>query len=207
MNVCHNLPRFSLVYLTILLVAHSVAAGRVSDPPGVEFSKPQRDSINVGDEAPSFVMREAFTDNPVFLSDYTGKNLRQPWKKKERHAVVISFWASWCEPCKEEIPLLTKMAADFESDPVKIFLVNTREYSEFTEDSVKVLLKKRGYTLPCLLDATGSVADRYTVWGLPMIVVIDKYGIIRKVNRGFHQDFDVEIRELLRDILKEEKPG
>jgi len=192
--------------ISLLLLLFLVGENGFARSSGIMVPIRPPDSLKVGDEAPSFVMRDAFTDNPVFLSDFTGKTLRQPWKKKDRHAVIISFWASWCEPCKEEIPVLTRMAAELKDDPVKIFLVNTRESSEFTEDSVRALLKKRGYTLPCLLDATGSVGDRYTVWGLPMIVVIDKYGTVRKVNRGYHQNFDTEIRKLLIDILKEDKP-
>lgn len=163
------------------------------------------DTLSVGDEAPKFLLRESMTNEPTYLSDYTGKVLRQPWKKRERNAVVISFWASWCEPCKIEIPLLMQMAEEFRDKPVKIFLVNTRETKEITEDSVRVVLRRRGYTLPCLLDATGTVADRYTVRGLPMIVVVDKFGIVRKINRGYHENFHLEIAELLRELIHEDE--
>ncbi|HWP81239.1 MAG TPA: TlpA disulfide reductase family protein [Bacteroidota bacterium] len=163
------------------------------------------DTLSVGDEAPKFLLREAMTNEPTYLSDYCGKVLRQPWKKRERNAVVISFWASWCEPCKIEIPLLMRMAEEFKDKPVKIFLVNTRETKDMTEDSIRAVMKRRGYTLPCLLDVTGTVADRYTVRGLPMIVVVDKFGVVRKINRGYHENFHTEIAELLRELIQEDE--
>lgn len=166
----------------------------------------KRDTLVVGMEAPTFVVLNALTDEPIFLRDFTGKELRTGSKNQVRHAVVVSFWASWCGPCKTEIPLLTKMAEDFKDLPVKIFLMNTMESMGFTADSVRSTIKDRGYTLPCLVDNTGMVARRYTVRGLPMIVVIDKFGTVRKVNRGYHDNFDAEIRTLLKQLLKEEQP-
>ncbi len=169
---------------------------------GEPFQKTRRDSLKVGDEAPSFALRDLATDEATFLRDYTGKTLRDG--KTERHAVVLSFWATWCQPCKIEIPLLTKMAADFKGQPVRVFLVNTREQAGVTEDSMRSAYKSRGYSLSCLIDATGRVADNYMVRGLPMIVVIDKFGNVRRINRGFHENFHIEIANLLRTLVKED---
>lgn len=173
--------------------------------PATGFAQKKSDSLSVGDEAPKFLLREAMTNEATYLSDYVGKTLRQPWKKQPRHVVVVSFWATWCEPCKIEIPLLMSMAEEFKEQPVKIFLVNTREDRKMNEDSIRAVMNRRGYALPCLLDATGTVADRYAVKGLPMIVVIDKMGVVRKVNRGYHENFHVEIAELIRELLKEDE--
>jgi len=162
----------------------------------------RRDSLKVGDEAPPFALRDLATDEPTFLRDYTGKTLRDG--KTERHAVVMSFWATWCQPCKVEIPLLMKMADDFRRQPVKIFLVNTKEEKSVTEDSVRAVYKARNYNLRCLLDPTWRAADNFKVTGLPMIVVIDKFGIVRKINRGFHENFHIDIANLLRTLVKED---
>lgn len=156
----------------------------------------------MGDEAPPFALRDLATDEPTFLRDYTGKTLRNG--KSERHAVVLSFWATWCQPCKVEIPLLMKMAGDFKGQPVKVFLVNSREEKAVTEDSVRAVYKSRGYTLSCLLDPTWRAADNFKVNGLPMIVVIDKFGIVRKINRGFHENFHIDIANLLKTLVKED---
>ena len=185
--------------LVLLTVSRDVAR----EKPG---SAPRRDSLKVGDDAPTFVLIEAVSDEAVFLRDFTGRALRNPWKNKEHHVVVLSFWATWCEPCKEEIPLLTKIAAEFSDTPVKFFLINTGEPPNFTRDSLLTVLKRRGYRLPTLMDNTGSVAKRYTVQALPVLVVLDKSGVVRKINWGYHQDFDVELRTLLRELLQEPSP-
>jgi thiol-disulfide isomerase/thioredoxin len=165
------------------------------------------DSLNIGDEAPQFVMRNIITNTGVFLRDYTGKTLREQWKKKERQVVVLSFWATWCQPCKNEIPILTKLSGDFKDQKVKFFLVNTMENAESEEDSVRDTYKNRGYTLPCLIDPAGRYASSYSVRGLPVLVVIDKFGIVRKINRGYHENFQIELEKQIKELLKEEEPA
>lgn len=166
-----------------------------------------KDSLKVGEEAPTFVMLDSATDDAVFLRDYTGKALRKPWQNKTRHVVLVSFWASWCEPCKEEIPILMKLAEEFKGQPLKIFLVNTGEAQSVTKDTVRAIMKRRGYTLQCLMDNTGAVAKRYLVQSLPVLVVIDKFGIIRKVNLGYHQGFEQGLRMLIPELLRESEEG
>ena len=173
----------------------------------IASQRAKRDSLSVGEEAPPFALRNLMTDEPIFLRDYTGKTLREAWKNKPRHAVVISFWATWCQPCKIEIPLLMKMAEEFKNEPVKIFLVNTREEAGVPEDSVRSAYRTRGYNLTCLVDASGKAADNYMVRGLPMIIVIDKFGVVRKINRGFHENFHIEIANLLKTLVQENAPA
>lgn len=187
-----------LLLTLLLLTLASVSTANASVPVGAAG----RDSLKAGMEAPTFVMRDLVSDEPLYLRDFTGKILRESWKKKDRQVVVLSFWATWCQPCRIEIPILTKMAAEFKDKPVKFFLVNTME--ETTEDSVRITYKSRGYTLPSLIDPSNRYQSVYTVRGLPMLVVIDKFGTVRKVNRGYHEKFDVELRELIAELLKED---
>jgi thiol-disulfide isomerase/thioredoxin len=166
------------------------------------FGSPSKgDTLQPGDPAPVFVMRDLQTDNPTFLRDYVGTARRRESKIPQPHVVVLSFWATWCQPCKVEIPLLTELEKEFVGKPVKIFLVNTQEMADVTEDTVRAVYKARGYSLQCLIDASGRFARNYTVRGLPMIVVIDQDGIVRKVNRGYHENFHIEIRNLVNELL------
>ena len=163
------------------------------------------DTLKIGDEAPSFVMRNLATGDVVYLRDYVGKTLRNPWIKKERQVTVLSFWATWCQPCKTEIPILTKLAGQFTNQPVKFFLVNTLEKGDQTEDSVLATCRARGYTLTCLIDPAERYALKYSVRGLPVLVVIDKFGIVRKINHGYHENFQIELEKVLKDLMKEDE--
>lgn len=193
--------RFIFFLAAIVLVAGSAAAMRTGPrPTGVKG-----DTLQPGDPAPLFVMRDLATDSPIFLRDYVGKVRRRESKVAQPHVVILSFWATWCQPCKVEIPLLTELEKEFAGKPVKIFLVNTQETADVTEDTVRAVYKRRGYTLQCLVDASGRFARNYTVRGLPMIVVIGQDGIVRKVNRGFHENFHIDIQNLVNDLLKPSK--
>ncbi len=163
------------------------------------------DSMLIGSAAPTFVLRNIGGGDPVFLRDFAGTTLRRTARNKSHQVVVLSFWAPWCEPCTKEIPILSKLAAEFVDKPVKFFLVNTLEQSKqptYTEDSVKAVINARGYVIPCLVDAIGRVAESYRVRSLPALVVIDKEGIIRRINRGYEEGFETALRTLLNDLAQ-----
>jgi thiol-disulfide isomerase/thioredoxin len=93
------------IYTNLFIIPNSPISAR-PDKPVVFAYVMGRDSLKVGNLAPSFVMRDLFTDSAIFMRDFTGKTLRDSWKNKNRYVVVLSFLATWCEPCKIEIPLL-----------------------------------------------------------------------------------------------------
>ena len=175
--------------------------------PAIVCGASKADTLGIGSEAPPFVMRNLATGEGVYLRDFTGKTMRDPWKKKERQVVVMSFWATWCQPCKNEIPILTRLADSLKGQPVKFFLINTMEKSEQVEDSIRATYQARKYTLPCLIDPACRYAGIYSVRGLPVLVVIDKFGVVRKINHGYHEDFDIELSKFLKELVKEGEPG
>jgi thiol-disulfide isomerase/thioredoxin len=197
-----NASRLSYIlsnfFIILILYILTSTAASASTPLG------RKDSLKVGEEAPPFVMRDLIADTAVFMRDLTGKTLRDNWKNdKIRSIVVISFWATWCQPCKIEIPKLSLLADKFKGKPIKFFLVNTMERAEQNEDSVRTEYTQRGYRLPCLIDPGMRFANLYTVRGLPMLVVIDKFGVVRKINRGYHENFDIELENMLNELLGE----
>jgi thiol-disulfide isomerase/thioredoxin len=204
MTICKYLEKSIVIgiftgFLIISNVLISAGAGNLSASSNVY----RRDSLKVGSVAPSFVMRDLLTDNAVFLRDYTGETLRDSWKNKNRYVVVLSFWATWCQPCKVEIPLLEKISEEMKNEPIKFFLINTMEKSELNEDTIRQVYMSRGYNVQCLLDPATRFAQLYTVHGLPMIVVIDKFGIVRKINRGYNENFHIELEKLLKELVQE----
>lgn len=156
------------------------------------------DSLKTGSEAPVFSLPDA-ENNYVFLRDLCGKKLRKPWIKKEKQVVVLSFFATWCAPCQKEIPYLMQIQEQYKSQNVKVFLVDVGE----SRGKALPFIKKRGFTLPVLLDQYQIVAKKYGAHSLPRLVVIDKNGIVQKYKRGFEdgEAFLKEMNQLLDKLI------
>ena len=125
----------------------------------------------IGVRAPDFVLQEAGSGREVRLSDYRGR------------PVVLNFWATWCGPCRAEMPELEqthlKRGPGGANDLV-ILGVNYRESS----DAVTFFENQVGVSFPLVLDRKGDVADQYGAQGLPATYFIDREGIVRYVTLG-----------------------
>ncbi len=157
------------------------------------------EKIAVGDEAPTFSLPD-LEQNYVALRDFCGKELRKPWINKEKHVVVLSFFATWCKPCMAEIPHLEAIARKYDNKNVKIFLIDVGEDLQ----KVSEFRKAKQIKLPVLIDRYQTVAEKYDALTLPRLFVIDKEGMIRKENKGFSdpQKFEQELAKLLDQLLR-----
>jgi thiol-disulfide isomerase/thioredoxin len=97
----------------------------------------------------------------------------------EGRPVVLNFWATWCGPCKEEMPLL-EAAYRRANGSLHVLAINYRE----PDDLASGFRDEIGLTLPVLLDLSGAVGDQYGVRGLPVTYFIDAAGIVRGVRIG-----------------------
>ena len=149
----------------------------------------QNTSLKIGDKAPGIFLRD-LNGQDFFLSDYCGKP-RQPWKNRERHSVVISFFATWCAPCMQEMPELIALASQFPR--VKFILIDLKE----DKTKVRNFIRDKNITLPVLLDKFGVVAKNYGVETLPHLFVIDKSGTITFVQKGYDQYMPARLRNHL----------
>lgn len=126
---------------------------------------------SVGSDAPDFsleVIHGGDPGNRIRLSDLQGK------------AVVLDFWASWCGPCKEQVPILDELAKRYQEENVVVVGVNTGD----ERDSAVQFLKARGVAYASVFDGTGQVAMSYGVRGLPTLMVLDRQGKIAAVRQG-----------------------
>lgn len=111
---------------------------------------------------------EDSSGNKVKLSDYFGK------------PIVLNFWASWCSPCKAEMPHFEK--AFKENKDVQFLMVNVTAGDSYSDAAN--LIKNQGYTFPVFFDKKDEASYRYSVSSLPMTFFIDKEGNIETYRTG-----------------------
>jgi len=114
--------------------------------------------------APDFALK-SLDGETVRLSEFRGK------------AIILNFWASWCPPCREEMPALQRVSQAYQSRGVEVIAVNVT--SEDVLSSVQEFIQSSGVTFTVLLDEQGEVQSVYRTSGLPTTVFIDQEGIIR----------------------------
>ena len=134
--------------------------------PEMEESGAEHDML--GKPAPEFTLPSLKGDD-VALTSLKGK------------IVILDFWATWCGPCRQGLPVLMEIAKDRSRDDVVLWAIDLDE----TKDKVTSFLERKKWSLPVLMDAKGRVAGKYRVGGIPHTVVIDQEGVVRAVEIGF----------------------
>ena len=121
----------------------------------------------VGSLAPDFTLTD-LDGNSVRLADFRGQ------------AVFLNFWATWCPPCRAEMPDIEALHRKYRDRGVVVLGVDLRE----SESTVRTYLERGGYTWTFLIDTTGRVASAYRVSAIPTSFFIDREGVIRAVVIG-----------------------
>ncbi|HEY9077108.1 MAG TPA: TlpA disulfide reductase family protein [Anaerolineaceae bacterium] len=94
-------------------------------------------------------------------------------------AAIINFWATWCPPCREEMPLLQEISEKY-SDRIQIFAINNGESKELVIDYVR----KNGINFPVLIDEKSVIANKFRIYNLPASYFVDPQGILRSIRVG-----------------------
>jgi cytochrome c biogenesis protein CcmG/thiol:disulfide interchange protein DsbE len=161
--------------LVVVLVVGGITAAVVAssgDSGSADQVVPKALSAKVGEPAPDFSLTTLDGDQ-VRLSDYKGT------------PVVLNFWASWCNPCREEFPLLRKAYANADG---KWHLVGVNT-EDLIESDGRTFARKQKATWPSGYDADRAVKKGFGVTGLPETFFIDADGVIRShVILGLTQD-------------------
>jgi thiol-disulfide isomerase/thioredoxin len=106
------------------------------------------------------------------------------------HVVMLDFWASWCPPCRESLPILGRVAA--RHPDVQAFAVNVE--SEQPRERVVAAHRALGIAIPTLLDRDQAAQSAFDVVALPTLVLVDRDGIVRHVSRGVPDEADLDAR-------------
>lgn len=106
--------------------------------------------------------------------------------------VLVNFWGTWCEPCKEETPALQAAHQRLESEGLVIVGVNLRR-QETSDDAVREFVQRYGVTYPIALDVDGEAARLFQISPIPVSYFIDREGTIRYVRIGTLTTDDVAV--------------
>ncbi len=131
------------------------------------------------------------------LKSNTGENVRLAELRGK--VVMLNFWASWCGPCRQEMPLLDGLYKRYNPAGFEYLGINVEEDNT---DAVK-LIKDLGVSFPILFDPESKASKLYDVEAMPTTVLIDKKGEIRYVNRGYKPGDENKYRDEIRELIRE----
>jgi len=137
--------------------------------------------------APDFTL-STLQGEPVHLHDYRGK------------LVLLNFWATWCPPCREEMPSLQSLWQDFKNRDFIILAIAT---DRGNKKGVTRFAARLGLDFPILLDPHGKVRQRYEVFGLPLTYLIGKDGKILGRFTAAQTWNSTAIKDQLRTLLQD----
>uniref|UniRef100_UPI0001BE66E3 Thioredoxin family protein n=1 Tax=Geobacter metallireducens (strain ATCC 53774 / DSM 7210 / GS-15) TaxID=269799 RepID=UPI0001BE66E3 len=141
--------------------------------------------------APDFTLN-TLNGEVVKLSDLKGQ------------VVIVNFWATWCPPCREEIPSMMRLNAAMAGKPFRMLCVSIDEGGKV---AVEEFFRKTGFTLPVLLDADKRVGKLYGTTGVPETFVIDRHGVILKKVVGAMEWDHPEVIAFLNNELSKAREG
>jgi len=139
-----------------------------------------------GRPAPDFALKSSTGEN-LRLSEYRGD------------VVMINFWATWCGPCRQEMPLLDELYTRYERVGFNLLGVNIDDDSRRAMQMIDEL----GVNFPVLFDARKEVSKLYEVDAMPVTVLVDREGNVRHVHHGYKPGYEEAYLDQVRSLLRE----
>jgi peroxiredoxin len=149
------------------------------------YAQPQ-----IGEKTPGFIT-STLEGKRITLKDY--------WEQQGKKVLVLSFFATWCQPCKEDLRYLQKVQDKNADKGIQFLCILTQDSSK--ESAVKEFMGKLGVTLSVLMDEYGIIGKRYAVTALPCNFVVDKDGILKAKYFGYGEDVKRHFEGQLRNLL------
>lgn len=139
--------------------------------------------VKIGD-VPYDELGKTIQGNLVKISDYKGK------------VVIVSFWATWCNPCMKELPVLGGIQKAAGQDKIQVISVNYKENKKIFKSIAEALVDN---PLMITHDKSGFISRKYGVGPIPHMVIIDKNGIVKNIHIGYSEK---KLPELIDEINK-----
>ena len=143
-------------------------------------------AISPSATAPDFTLRKA-----------DGGNLRL--QEQRGQVVMVNFWATWCTPCRVEMPHLNRLYEKYRSAGFLLLGVNVDDNTATAMNAIA----SWGVRFPVLLDAEKKVSRLYDLNSMPSTILIDRDGTVRYVHRGYRDGYEAAYEKQLRELLKE----
>jgi len=131
------------------------------------------------------------------LKSYAGDNLRLSEYRGE--VVLINFWASWCGPCRQEMPLLSELHDKYRALGFTVLGVNV----EADSSKARKLLQELPVSFPVVFDGDSTVSRQYDVVAMPSTVLVDRDGNIRYLHKGYKPGLEAVYQQQVRDLIRE----
>lgn len=145
--------------------------------------------LTVGMAAPDFTLPD-LAGKPQRLSDYRGK------------VVFLNFWATWCKPCKEEMPSMQLLWDDLKKGEFVILAISMDRVT--TQNDIPPFIESMKLTFPILTDSWGQTDGRYKLMGVPETYIIDQNGILREKVIGPRDWSRPESLETIAQLLQKQ---
>ena len=136
--------------------------------------------------AANFTLKSVGGEN-VRLSEYRGQ------------VVLINFWASWCGPCRQEMPHLDAIHRKYAPLGFTVFGVNVEQDRKLADK----VLRDIPVSFPVLFDDQNQVSELYDVDAMPVTVLVDRNGDIRFMHRGYKPGYEIEYEAQVRQLVRE----
>ena len=146
----------------------------------------QASSVKLSSEAPDFTLK-SLTGGNMRLEEYRGQ------------VVLINFWASWCGPCRQEMPILDRLHHRYEDTGFAVLGVNV----EGKVAPAQEIVDKTNVTFPILIDEGQAVSEMYDLEAMPSTVVVDRDGVVRYVHRGYKPGDEAKYVEVVKKLIRE----
>ncbi len=162
------MKKYSIVVLLLAMAGWAIINNTVLKEKSAKAPAKSKSDAPIGLEvsyaAPHFTLQQ-LDGSKVHLSDFKGKT------------VMLNFWATWCPPCRAEMPEMEQFYKDMKDQDVEIIAVNLTE-SESSIENVKTFKAEQGLSFPILLDEKGTAGSRYEIVSVPTTYFLDENGVI-----------------------------
>jgi peroxiredoxin len=146
----------------------------------------QSQAVTLQEQAPDFTLKSLEGSN-LRLEEYRGQ------------VVLINFWASWCGPCRQEMPLLDRLHNRYEDTGFAVLGVNVEGEAKPAQE----IVDKTNVTFPVLIDKDQKVSEMYNLEAMPSTVVVDRDGVIRYIHHGYKPGDEAKYVEIVKALIRE----